>query len=766
MYSRRKSTADFIRESSTSVQSSCSSSKNGKSSKENESKNKEKFKDEDSSFEKQEFSSKNKERSKEEEDFKSDSESAPPKGHAEIYANIRNSKNIHIGDKVVVNQTVVVQPSTSPSPSSEAAASASLKNEMNFYDEFKTRLKSQYKRNHAYMRSLFWEEDGYDYSIKDYFVELKVEKGDLMGYWKEGEKIELNKIFSNDEFQTILVTGGPGYGKTTLCKKIAYDWSTKNSSYYLKHFDLVIVITLRELQERNINDTIIGTVFGNSKSKSIDEIKNDNLNFLIILDGYDEMHYKKSVLEFVKSESFNLSSKMTIIVTSRPHFIDDIRKEMEHRLSINGFEKDNQIKYIKLIFKNDENESQSLIEQLNQEKFLSDVAECPLMLHMICCLHHSKILHGIKRMTDLYIKIFSLIVKRFSQKNNQYELKKGSYFSGEDLLIRLGELAWKYLQGTEKITSDNLKKYFSDDEYKIIVGLDILVSSPYINEGKESYLYDPLHRTFFEFLSSLYLYNIKNNVSLKNLFVKLKTIPEPIYIFLCGLYGEKPLPTFFKGIRRQDGRKYDMLFLQKIFTETKENDECFCSFCSPIKRVEFSMISHDINVFKKVINYGKLQEITLLFPSSFHEYEKIRNTLINSKIINIKLSISLYVGYEKSKKYGPYFDIRDSIKAIINFIMQLECRNSKVCLSGFYCVDAQSSRYDYNNYKYLSTIPNEIKRNFDETEAIALEGNNYNSKFLISCEQYEFLRTKELFTAIFNVRSLDSLRNSDEHSFR
>ncbi|XP_067129989.1 uncharacterized protein [Centruroides vittatus] len=653
--------------------------------------------------------------------------------------NIYDSKNIRIGEKV-------------------SETDESKQRVEKFISDSKGRLKHYYRTKHAYMRSLLWEGRGYNCSVKDYFIELIVEKGKLRSSPEEKNIIKLCDIFlqlPEEDLQKFLIIGDPGYGKTTLCKKLAYDWAI--SADYLKHFDFVVVVTLCDIKEKSIIETILK----NGLEKiTIEEIKEFDLNFLIILDGYDEVRNNQTnVLKFIEYEYQNISSKMTIIVTSRPHFVpEDVEEEMEDHFSINGFDKNNQLKYIKTIFQNNNEKIQCLTEQLNQNEFLFNIAKCPLMLYMMCCFEKANYLSELKRLTDLYIKMLQLIMKRSSKKNDlcEEDLKHGRYFYGEALLIKLGELAWNYLQNNDKITFDSIKTYFPDDnEYKVVIGLDILIPSAFIIEGKEIYKYDPLHRSFFEFLSSLYL------STLKKLPPKIKKIPDINYIFLSGLCDDEPLPTFCKTIRLCDKREYNIPFLQTIYKEMKENEENFRKFCSPINVLKVNVITDNIDILEKVINCEKLKTLILILPESWNGLEPIRDKLIKINFNYCNLQCFLYAGYKNAKEFASCFDIRDSISTILYIIGNIECKHLKVYLSGSYNIDTKTFQ-EYKSIIYLSPVPPELQNAFDfnKTEAIIIEGKN-KSSFLISCELYDVLQKEGLFLPIFGAERIDILRRSN-----
>ncbi|XP_023211923.1 uncharacterized protein LOC111614793 [Centruroides sculpturatus] len=196
-----------------------------------------------------------------------------------------------------------------------------------------------YKTKNAYMKSLLWSERSKDFPLKDYFVQLTVQEADLLGK-KEGETIQFTQIFpkSIDRHVVMLVTGDPGYGKTTFCKKIAYDWGTDTSrTNYLGYYDFTVVIILRELEKKSITDEILQCICENTDTNSRDKLRQRGFNLLIILDGFDETGDKDSIIQFIKKDSFHISKEITILVTCRLHAAENIREYINMRFIIQGF---------------------------------------------------------------------------------------------------------------------------------------------------------------------------------------------------------------------------------------------------------------------------------------------------------------------------------------------------------------------------------------------------------------------------------------------
>lgn len=372
--------------------------------------------------------------------------------------------------------------------------------------------------------------------------------------------------------------GDPGYGKSTLCKKISYDWGEDDKTNdYLSHFDFVVVIVLRELKEKSVINAVLEKI-SNSDDDSYSTIKKqlrrEKFNFLVILDGFDEAFDKNSVINFIKNDSVEISKNITILVTSRPYVAEEIREYVTDRFFIVGFSPEQKRKYIELVIKEDMEMKNHLLNLVNTQVFYSQLGECPLMLHTLCCLPATKYLKKINTKTDLYVRIFCLIIKRYRKKKDvEHNLKKGKIFYGEDVLTKLGELLHEKkcnMQFPDDfeifITNEDLKRKFCiQQEYEFIVSLDIL---SICFEKNDVVYFDTLHKTFRDFLIDLYIYSWS---------ISIPQLEETGFsFFLFGLFNNEVFPeNFIKYIR-------NFIFSRRLWYESykeikdEENKELFC----------------------------------------------------------------------------------------------------------------------------------------------------------------------------------------------
>ena len=115
--------------------------------------------------------------------------------------------------------------------------------------------------------------------------------------------------------RNILIQSVAGGGKSTLCNRLAYLWANNSAEIQrLDNFDLVFLIKVNLIQPDNetiydyINNELLSDV-----DNICDAIKNSRM--LFIVDGYDELRGKKTVVEDLLAK--RVCPQSTVILTTR-----------------------------------------------------------------------------------------------------------------------------------------------------------------------------------------------------------------------------------------------------------------------------------------------------------------------------------------------------------------------------------------------------------------------------------------------------------------
>ena len=138
--------------------------------------------------------------------------------------------------------------------------------------------------------------------------------------------------------QKILIKGDPGMGKTTFCKKIAWDWAKK----LFTTFSIVFFVFLKLVKPGDAVENVIVQQNPFIRGLSITEKRLKGIldtfgnKCLIILDGLDEhaLGTNKDVLKIIRGER---CLNCNIIVTSRPHSTSIIQQYFPTIVRVDGF---------------------------------------------------------------------------------------------------------------------------------------------------------------------------------------------------------------------------------------------------------------------------------------------------------------------------------------------------------------------------------------------------------------------------------------------
>ena len=197
-----------------------------------------------------------------------------------------------------------------------------------------------------------------------------------------------------------------GIGKSTLANEICDKWATSKDHFLSNDYDLVILIRLRTLQERTLQQVMIEAV---GSEVAYDELlsKSHGERCLIILEGLDEISADwqkndKMFNQLVKTTNF--LSHANIIVTSRPHACINLgyyTKYHSRTIEIVGFDKSQIKEYAEWFFQS-LNTVEKFMEQVNGDPHISSLCYVPLCLNMVLksFKHNNKTIHT--TLTKLY----------------------------------------------------------------------------------------------------------------------------------------------------------------------------------------------------------------------------------------------------------------------------------------------------------------------------------------------------------------------------
>ncbi|XP_023213208.1 uncharacterized protein LOC111615995, partial [Centruroides sculpturatus] len=190
-----------------------------------------------------------------------------------------------------------------------------LKHKINMLEEEREKLQNklkqveldinEYKKRNSHFQELInyqKEINAMGYCIDSLVQEINHSRNPI------GNATKMKNIFKevNNGHRNVFISGKPGFFKSVLCMKIAYDvWTNENSSEnYLSHFDFVILVTLMNVGDESVPDAALEAIYEYESS------------------------YEESTIQFIRKYSFDISGNMTILLTNCPHVSEGIREIM------------------------------------------------------------------------------------------------------------------------------------------------------------------------------------------------------------------------------------------------------------------------------------------------------------------------------------------------------------------------------------------------------------------------------------------------------
>ena len=331
----------------------------------------------------------------------------------------------------------------------------------------------------------------------------------------------------------IAFVGDAGVGKSTLLKKIVYDWATKKS---LQHIIMLIWISLRETDhESSLGEIVKGYLpeSNDVNSHQLDEyIKKNKKKVLLLLDGFDE--FRGDVQDILDILHYKKLSSCQVIVTSRPSHVDGITpgrscSDIYTVVHIGGFGKDQVGQYVHTYFREDDEAANSLVRYIDEDSLLAEnMGSNPLYCSMLCNIWADKKGRDTAKMMETFFQFFDVMVvhmiDHFVSKADEDE--QSTELTKEDSrLVEIGEKSFEGLLKKQFVFSPDV---FETCKEALQMGLDmgLLTKKKKRRSGDKVILSFP-HNLLQEFFASVYLasQHRKDSTLFKNILAK-KVMPQ------------------------------------------------------------------------------------------------------------------------------------------------------------------------------------------------------------------------------------------------
>ena len=303
----------------------------------------------------------------------------------------------------------------------------------------------------------------------------------------------------------IVIKGDPGMGKTTLCKKIAWDWARN----YFMMFPMVFFVYLKLVKRQDVIENIIIEQSPFIKGLNITEgkigsiLKNYGSKCLLILDGLDEhaLGTNDDVFKIIRGEKYLTCNT---IVTSRPHSTSEIEPHFPVIARVEGFTKNKAHQFASKIVKDEQKIAAVLDFNPTDRRDDVPIYKCPILLSFMCLLVNEdnidlsdKNIHT----GEIYTRMVRCLYRKFT-------IRRGIGFDESKFLkdvFLIGKMALKtLLSGNPMLKRTYVIQEVGPDafDYGFLIGHEDfrLVR----DETADIYVTFP-HRSLQEFLGAFYL---------------------------------------------------------------------------------------------------------------------------------------------------------------------------------------------------------------------------------------------------------------------
>ena len=271
-------------------------------------------------------------------------------------------------------------------------------------------------------------------------------------FYKSNEKPEsrqvVTKRLKNVKGRKILIKGKPGVGKSSLSKKIAWDWARGVFTV----FSIVFLVSLRLVKPDDPIEDIILSQYSILKSLNMTRPKIQKLQYildskdekvLLIVDGLDDLGSNQDIERIIKGKKLQ---NCCVLVTATPHCVSHISIHFEDHFAINGFTEEQSKEFISKTFFDKRKVAEIMNFSLDYSTFIQDkLYISPMLLQFICILADSNEIELSRKNVaegEIYWRLVRCIYRKFcTQKGKSFV--RGAFLS---IFKKVGTLAYHGLK--------------------------------------------------------------------------------------------------------------------------------------------------------------------------------------------------------------------------------------------------------------------------------------------------------------------------------
>ncbi|XP_072016939.1 NLR family CARD domain-containing protein 4-like [Amphiura filiformis] len=340
--------------------------------------------------------------------------------------------------------------------------------------ECKKELVTYYRHEMRRVQVLPWCDDSRD--MNDIYVTLKLQNRSGKGTTSlsNNEALVCIKSSQGEPETRILLKGVAGSGKSTLLAKLAYTWAEQKNGSPLANFELLFILSLREVINISLIDELFEQIFETNTKVSKDGleeyIESHPQSILLLLDGFDEYSASDlsnpvgSLQEILTFKSFR---DCYTILSTRPH--KDLQNYQSSYVLVDvlGFSRKNVKLYMQRFFNGKTDVAQGLQERIEESERLMYLSKIPVILMLMCLLWEDEQKLA-DTQTELYQEfVFFLWRKYCIRCGKTVDLKSKIDGEFEQFILRIGQVALDGLcskENTSRLCKEE-KLVFTDNDF-------------------------------------------------------------------------------------------------------------------------------------------------------------------------------------------------------------------------------------------------------------------------------------------------------------